>query len=52
MLTGSIPVELRDLPNLEALYLARNQLTGCLPAGLLDLPLNDLNRLGLTFCGQ
>ena len=50
-LTGNIPEELGDLPNLAGLYLADNQLTGCIPAGLRDVPDNDFDSLGLSFCG-
>ena len=50
-LTGEIPEELDDLPNLAGLYLAENQLTGCIPAGLRDVPDNDFDSLGLSFCG-
>ena len=37
-LTGEIPAELRDLPNLEVLSLSSNQLTGEIPAGVGSLP--------------
>ena len=50
-LTGNIPLELGNLNKLEALYLARNQLTGCVPSGLqdqLDRTYTDLG--GLAFC--
>ncbi len=36
-LTGSIPTELGDLDNLQALYLHQNQLTGSIPTELGDL---------------
>ncbi len=50
-LTGEIPAELGRLSSLEGLYLGgNNQLTGCIPPGLRDVPHNDLNRLGLSYC--
>ena len=49
-LTGVIPKELGNLSNLQKLYLGGNLLTGCVPDGLRDVPNNDLNQLGLTFC--
>ena len=49
-LTGVIPKELGNLSNLQELYLGGNLLTGCVPDGLRDVPNNDLNQLGLTFC--
>ena len=49
-LSGSIPPELGNLDNLEYLYLDGNQLSGCVPAKLLDVPSNDVARLGLPSC--
>ena len=52
-LTGEIPAELgnlTNLTNLRVLWLAGNQLTGCIPGGLRDVPLNDLTQLGLDYC--
>ena len=49
-LSGSIPSELGNLDNLEYLYLGGNQLSGCVPAKLLDVPSNDVARLGLPSC--
>ena len=49
-LSGSIPSELGNLDNLEYLYLDGNQLSGCVPAKLLDVPSNDVARLGLPSC--
>ena len=49
-LTGEIPTELGNLSNLAWLYLSGNQLTGCVPAGLLDVPNNDFDQLGMPFC--
>ncbi len=50
-LTGSIPSQLGSL-DLTFLYLRDNLLTGCIPAALRDVPLNDLNSLGLSYCGS
>ncbi len=50
-LSGSIPPELGDLANLTQLHLSRNQLTGCVPAALRNVPSNDFTALGLPFCG-
>lgn len=50
-LRGDIPPELAHLTNLQSLYLrGSNQFTGCVPAGLRDVPDNDLAELGLPFC--
>ena len=49
-LSGSIPSELGNLANLQELYLNGNQLSGCVPAKLLDVPANDVARLGLPYC--
>ena len=51
-LTGSIPAELDSLTNLTHLYLSGNQLKGCIPAGLKDVANNDLDQVGLPYCGQ
>ena len=51
-LTGPIPPELGRLVNLEELRLGgSNQFTGCIPAGLQAVEENDLDKLGLPFCG-
>ena len=51
-LSGAIPLELRRLNNLEELFLGgSNQLTGCVPASLRDVAMNDLAALSLPFCG-
>ncbi len=51
LLTGSIPPELGNLPNLVALFLHNNQLSGCIPVALQSVVSNDLDELGLPFCG-
>ena len=50
-LSGTIPQELENLSNLMRLYLRGNRLSGCIPEGLRDVLGNDLDRLGLPFCG-
>ena len=49
-MTGSIPPELGNLANLEWLYLAGNQLEGCVPSQLNDVDRHDLELLGLPPC--
>ena len=49
-LTGELPAGLSDLAALEWLALGGNQLTGCIGAGLRNVPNNDLGELGLPFC--
>ena len=52
-LTGAIPAEWGELANLTRLYLSSgNNLTGCIPSGLRDVEDNDLDRLGLEYCGS
>ena len=41
-----------SLPNLAVLYIAINSLTGCLPDGWRNVSENDLDALGLPFCGM
>ena len=50
-LTGTMPPEMGDLSNLTVLDLSGNQLSGCIPNGLRDVPGGDLDQLGLPFCG-
>ena len=49
-LSGEIPAELGDLDYLIIIRLFANQLTGCVPAGLRDVRVNDFEELGLDFC--
>lgn len=51
-LTGEVPAGLGDLTGLTHLYLAGNQLSGCLPAGWQSLALvgEDLLLVDLNFC--
>ena len=50
-LTGSIPASLGALANLYQLNLYGNTgLTGCIPASLRGITLNDLGSLGLEYC--
>ena len=51
-LTGEIPEELGRLSNLEVLRLSGNSFTGCIPSGLRDVADNDLEGLGLEYCGS
>ncbi len=50
-LTGEIPESLRQREDLYSLYLGNNDLTGCIPVALQAIPHNDLDELGLAFCG-
>ena len=38
------------MENLTLLHLSGNQLTGCVPAALMDVEDNDFAQLGLAFC--
>ena len=50
-LSGPIPTQLGNLSNLEVLWLGGNDdLTGCVPDALRDVPNNDFDELGLPFC--
>ena len=49
-LVDVIPDELAELENLQSLYLAGNDLTGCIPDGLKDIDASDFANLGLLFC--
>ena len=49
-LTGEIPPELGEMPNLESLKLSGNNFTECIPARLRDTGDHDLARLGLSYC--
>ena len=49
-MTGEIPAALGRLENLTLLHLSGNQLTGCVPAALMDVADNDFAQLGLPFC--
>ena len=50
-LTGEIPARLANLDKLDVIWLAGNALTGCVPAALRNVETNDLDLLGLPFCG-
>ena len=51
-LSGEIPPELGNLSDLEWLHLSGNQLSGCIPGGLLYVPNNDLSSLDLPLCAS
>ena len=51
-LTGSIPPELGSLSTLVELFISDNSLTGCLPDGWRSVSENDLDDVGLPFCGM
>ncbi|MDE2822841.1 MAG: M12 family metallo-peptidase, partial [Chloroflexota bacterium] len=51
-LSGLIPAELGGLIRLERLFLSGNPLIGCIPDGLRGIRENDLDGLGLSFCGD
>ena len=49
--SGAIPAALEGLANLNQLYLEGNGWTGCISSGLEDVEHNDLDLLGLPYCG-
>ncbi len=49
-LDGTIPERIAELDALQNLYLSGNTFTGCIPAGLSDVPNNDVAAAGLSFC--
>ena len=49
-LTGTIPPALAGLAHLTDLFLAENDLTGCLPRAWKDVATTDFAALGLDFC--
>ena len=51
-LQGELPSQLEELESLRALYLSGNDLAGCIPGHLFDLPAHDFDTLGLQFCSQ
>ena len=51
-LSGEIPAEIGDLPNLEKLYLSGNRLSGCVSAALLAVESTDWNDTGLPLCPE
>ena len=51
-LTGKLSPALEDLTSLTGLFVEGNEgLEGCVPAGLFDVPDNDLTTLELAACG-
>ena len=51
LLSGEIPPELGALPDLRVLNISGNRFTGCIPEKLREVPTNDLEELGIPFCG-
>ena len=51
-LRGSIPKEFAFLTELSTLRLSGNQLTGCVPDALRQVPDSDLSGLNLSYCGS
>ncbi len=50
-LSGQIPSELGNL-SLGILRLSGNELEGCIPQGMSNIPSNDFDNLGLPFCDE
>ena len=50
--TGWIPPELGGLLNMSVVWLTGNDWVGCIPDALRNVPLNDLEGLGLDFCDR
>ena len=51
-MSGSIPPELENLPNLTTLWLWDNLFSGCVPSGLLKAMRNAFSELDLPVCGH
>ena len=49
--TGPIPAWWSRLTRQERMSLKFNQFSGCIPDELQYVPVNDLDRLDLEFCG-
>ena len=50
-LSGQIPSELGNL-SLRILGFSGNELEGCIPQGMSNIPENDFDKLGLPFCDE
>ena len=50
LLSGMMPSELGALKDLNELKLSGNGLSGCVPESWRDVPVSDLDELGLAFC--
>ena len=48
-MSGQIPPQLGNLPDLRVLTISGNELTGCAPEGLRDVN-HDFAELNLPFC--
>ena len=51
LLTGAVPEELANLTALMYVNISGNTLNGCVPGVWADVPNNDLETLGLPYCG-